>query len=314
MTLYGYIPEHKKVDIVFLAANRPEFTAWSLEALARGTAWQMVRKLIIYTDGSPLRDGFIARPPIPYEVIEYNRDRLGGPVAIMNHYLANSPAPLWAKIDNDVVVPPGWLNTCATVMERCPQLDLLGIEPPLSRTKAPWAPRAEDKPPEHTEHLTFGGWPVLYENPTFARTPSIGGIGLFRTRAWQGRSAMRPFATYGGFTDWQIREGNTVGRVTKVQRTERGIYADIDVLKQMVIGWVVPPLKLFLLDRLPMEPFAGLSRQYIATRQQRPWTMYTEEVARELAGWWLEEKDLLPEDRCGLCSTAPCTCNEKGLR
>jgi hypothetical protein len=270
-----------QIDIVFLAANRPEFTAWSLEALAKNTDWSLVRRLIIYTDGVPMRVGFTPLPPIPFDVIEFNHEAVGGPVAIMNHYLAGfqadqypfSPATadLWAKIDNDVIVPPGWLEECVDVMARYPELDLLGIEPPLSRTRAPWRPRtATVVVPEECHELTAGGWPVY--NHTFAKTDSIGGIGLFRRRAWENRPGMQPFSTYGGFTDWQITQGK----------------AHAGPGKPLVIGWKVPPLKLFLLDRMPMHPYSDLNELYLRTHQQRPWTLYSEETARELAGWWLD--------------------------
>jgi hypothetical protein len=109
--------------------------------------------------------------------------------------------------------------------------------------------------------------------PTYARTDSIGGIGLFRTRAWAGREPMKPFATYGGFTDWQLREG----------RLRHG-------RPPLTIGWCVPPLRLFLLDRMPIEPWASLSKRYIAEGQQRPWTNYTQIEMEGLASWWLGDK------------------------
>ncbi len=245
-----------EIDILFPSSSRPEFAAASLEALGANTDWSLVRNLIIYTDGEPMREGFIARAPIPLDVLEYDHDPHGGPVAIMLDYLERTPAAVFAKIDNDVIVPPGWLNAAADVMDRHPELDLLGLEPPLSRTPDPWAHGKRPPAPE------LDGPPGLHNYRGYARAEAIGGVGLMRSAAFQGRPRMVPHSTYGGFTNWQTENA--------------------DVRK----GWIVPPLSLFLLDRLPFEPWASLSRRYIAQGHQRPWTNYGPEAAA-LWQWWL---------------------------
>lgn len=247
-----------KVDIVFPSSSRPEFSAVSLAALAVNTNWDLVRRLIIYTDGSPMREGFVAREPIPIDVLEYDHERHGGPVAIMLAYLDRPDvAEVFAKIDNDVIVPPGWLDAAVRVMAEHPELDLLGLEPPASRTPAPWARGKRPPAPEETTiHIADGRF------ARYVLTDAIGGVGLMRSRAFAGRDRMRPHATYGGFTDWQQRNAE----VTK--------------------GWILPPLSLFLLDRLPFEPWLGLSRRYIEAGDQRPWTNYGPEAAA-LWEWWI---------------------------
>jgi len=258
-----------KCDIVYLAKGRPEFTRASLVALAENTNWERVQALWVFTDGS-----HSIIPPGPAKMpekcqMQYVDATIGGPVAIMNYYLKFA-APLWCKLDNDVIVPPGWLDTCLATMDAHPELDLLGIEPPLSRTPAPWMAGKREPAPECDANL----W-ASAKMPTYARCDSIGGIGLFRTRAWQGRPPMKPFATYGGFTDWQIQQ--------------TGVPARRDGVEPLKIGWPVPPLKLFLLDRLRSEPWRTLSLQYMAQGFQRAWTGYSEREERELAGWWLEQ-------------------------
>lgn len=251
-----------KVDIVFPSSSRPEFSAMSLAALAVNTNWDLVRRLIIYTDGATMREGFVAREPIPIELLEYDHEAHGGPVAIMLAYLDRPDvAEIFAKIDNDVVVPPGWLDAAVSVMARHPELDLLGIEPPLSRTPAPWASSKRPRPPAPE----LDGPPGLHNYCGYALCDSIGGVGLMRSRAFAGRDRMRPHATYGGFTDWQQRNAD----VTK--------------------GWILPPLSLFLLDRLPFEPWLGLSRRYIDGGVQRPWTNYGPE-ASSLWEWWIKSR------------------------
>ncbi len=86
---------------------------------------------------------------------------------------------------------------------------------------------------------------------------------LDRTTTMTTHDVMRQHSTYGGFTDWQQRH------------------------PELVNGWIVPPLKLFLLDRLPIEPWASLSKKYESTGQQRFWTRYPMEAAPALWEWWL---------------------------
>lgn len=193
----------------------------------------------------------------------------------MNAYLSDAPQPLWAKIDNDVIVPPGWLDQCLEVMTCYDELDLLGIEPPDSRTPAPWAGGRRVPAPEYGGQHPFAG-------TGYAVCDSIGGIGMFRSRAWEGRPAMRPHSIYGGFTDWQLAKGNGP-RYVPPHALEPGI--------PLRISWITPPLKLFLMDRIvTREPFATLNSEYLRTGQQRPWTNYTDEVVEKLAGWWLADQ------------------------
>jgi hypothetical protein len=232
------------IDILYLAHKRPEFTRASLDALLKNTDWSRAR-LIVYTDGVPLSRDWAPPPSVCVLTAHY-----GGPVAIMNTHLWATKAELFAKIDNDTIVPPGWLDACLSVMEAHPELDLLGIESPASRTPNPDSGRIV-APPESLVPASAG----------YAPCDAIGGIGLMRTSAFAGRSAMKPHSIYGGFTDWQL--------------------AHPEVRK----GWIVPPLKVFLLDRLPIEPWASLSREYIAKGWQRPWTNYSPESVA-LWDWW----------------------------
>lgn len=237
------------VDVVYLAHGRSAFTEESLGALVANTDWSDAR-LVIYTDGSTPTwlhmAAHLLRP-------EY----CGGPVAVMNDYLAGGASEIFAKIDNDVVVPPGWLNTCLAVMEMYPKLGLLGIEPPASRTAAPWMNGRRVPSPELA--MAAG------KAPNFAPCDAIGGIGIMRRSAFIGADRMQRHSLYGGFTDWQLRH------------------------PEVVKGWIVPPLKVFLLDRLPVEPWASLSRKYIQEGKQRPWTNYAAADA-DLWNWWTKNQ------------------------
>ena len=242
-----------KTDVLFIARNRLEFTRESFAALIANTDWSLVDTLCVYDDGSTdgTRDWLMkASIDAPEQIsLKIISSRLGAPAAIMNDYLARSTSELFAKIDNDVIVPPGWLNRCMDVMVKCAGLDLLGIEPPESRTPHV-AGGIRSKYPELT------ALPGSY----YVRCDSIGGIGLMRRSAFVNGTPMTPHSTYGGFTEWQLANRN----VNK--------------------GWITPPLKVFLLDRLPTEPWASLSSKYIAKGWQRAWSGY--DPTNPFWSWW----------------------------
>jgi glycosyltransferase involved in cell wall biosynthesis len=252
-------------DVLFLACNRLEFTRASFTTLVANTDWSLVDTLWIYDDGST--DGtreWLGDQGNPgcKQVIEI-RSNLGAPAAIMNDYLSRTEpykgsTGMFAKIDNDVIVPPGWLNACVDIMERRPLLDLLGIEPAISRTPH-YAGGVRSKAPEND----FAG----IDFNTCAPCDSIGGVGLMRRRPFVKHPDMRPHSTHGGFTEWQI--------------------AHADVLK----AWAVPPLNVFLLDRLPTEPWASLSRGYIAKGWQRAWSGY--DPAKPFWDWWKPTAEII---------------------
>lgn len=242
-----------KCDIVFLAHGRPEFMRASADALHKNTNWELVDRILWYTDGLTYMSNVPGNSPMQRK-LTLICDVLGGPVNIMNHYLANNPAPVLAKIDNDVIVPPGWLDRGLDVMRSHPELSFLGLEPPASRTRSPYGGKLPAAPEAHA---------MACKSTGYARCDAIGGVGFMRTSAWAGRAPMVQHSTYGGFTDWQLRHPD------------------------LVKGWIIPPLKLFLLDRLPIEPWASLSRKYEAAGMQRFWTRYPMEAAPSLWEWWL---------------------------
>ncbi len=158
------------IDLIYLTYNRLEFTQKSLATLAANTNWDLVRNMWIYDDAS--RDGtleFVRSFDLPKRIISA---KLRSPVAVMNDFLTSkAPAPLFAKIDNDVMVPPGWLDVCLGLMG---DLDLLGIE---------------------------AMYPVSPDAPRQAVAADfIGGIGLMRTAAFQ--TLPEAYGRF-GFTAWQ---------------------------------------------------------------------------------------------------------------
>lgn len=247
------------IDLLYLSFNRREFTEVSLAALVANTNWDLVNSFTVYDDASTDGTREIVIDALA-EIQIHGRVRLcsatpemryGNPVAIMNHFMRPECTGTFCKIDSDTMLPPGWLDACCTVMQENPELDLLGIEPPASRKR----PLGVHGPPIVDPRELEPG-PLRY-----VPCRSIGGIGMMRRRAFARYPDMRPEQTYGGFTGWQIRHPD------------------------LKIGWIAPPLDVFLLDRLPGEPWVSLSREYIAKGWQRGWGGYTEADSR-LWEWW----------------------------
>jgi glycosyltransferase involved in cell wall biosynthesis len=87
----------------------------------------------------------------------------------------------------------------------------------------------------------------------------IGGIGLMRTAAFMQR-APEPDGRF-GFTLWQ-HQNEHISR-----------------------AWITPSLKVFLLDRLPIEPWVTLNRRYIDRGWAREWPQY-HPCQSEMWDWW----------------------------
>lgn len=172
-----------QVEILYLAWNRLEYTGLSWHMLMANTDWDIVRKLTVYDDGSEdgtleyLRE-HIADCPVTAELRESD---LRSPPAIMNHFLETRRAPFFAKIDNDILVPPGWLKAGMQVMRDEPALDLLGMEAGQCQ---------EDPPADGRYRFEAARW--------------IGGVGVMRTSAFK-RHPSIPSRGRFGFTEWQTR-------------------------------------------------------------------------------------------------------------
>lgn len=150
--------------------------------LLSSTEWSLVDRLFLYDDRSAM-DTWVQvqevsrRPFLDTEVI-LHREKMRSPVQVMLHYLSRSDCrPYFAKIDNDIVVPPGWLSQMLSVLESHPELELLGMG-------------------------LVEGTPAFHCDRTYVPCPNIGGVGVLRTSAFKSRPEMLPNGRF-GFTEWQ---------------------------------------------------------------------------------------------------------------
>lgn len=182
------------LDLIYLTHNRREFTELTFTLLAENTNWDLVDRLIVYDDHSI--DGAreyvgdrIKLIPVDSEIRDHE---FGSPVAVMNHYIASAESKLFAKVDNDLALPEGWLEIFLGIMERHPDLELLGCESP------------------------FMGPPKLGWNGVYTYTPwrHIGGNGLMRTDFFRRTGPMDVEGVYHGFTGHQWRWKPVRGWVT----------------------------------------------------------------------------------------------------
>lgn len=176
-----------KADILFCAWNRLQMTTATWAWMLGNTNWDFVNRLVVYDDGSEdgtlefLREA-VRDTPVP---AEFRIGDFRSPPAIMNHYLQTTEASLFAKIDNDIALPGGWLDALMSVMNGRKKPDLLGMEAGMVEM----AGRDGKK------------WSGRYR---FEPATNIGGVGLMRTRAFREHPEIPSRGRF-GFTEWQQR-------------------------------------------------------------------------------------------------------------
>jgi len=121
-------------DILYVTKGRREFTEHTFNLLLENTNWDLVNRLIVYDDGSLDGSKLWIRKNIgrcPQE--HYLRTtHLGSPVSVMNDYVNQTDAKWFCKIDNDICLPPGWLDAMVSVTDAHPELQILGMEVGMS--------------------------------------------------------------------------------------------------------------------------------------------------------------------------------------
>lgn len=230
------------VSLLFPAFNRLAFTKQSWAALMANTDWSLVSELHVYDDGSTdgAREWLQQQPQIKYagclfsDRLHFHETSFRSPMGVTLDWIKQSSAPILAKLDNDTIYPPGWLNIALDVMDRNHKLDCLGLE----CMRAPAQMEGEPWPVEYSYRtrsgalLEFGYLPAAY----------ISGLGLYRRSAF--RTRLPADHGYFGFEEFMAANCKS--------------------------GWILPSLPTILLDRLPMEPWKSLSDDYVSKGWQRP--------------------------------------------
>ncbi len=236
------------VSLLFPAFNRLEFTKQSWAALMANTDWSLVSEFHVYDDGSTdgtkewLIEQSTSGHAVPDEVYaRFHRSAFHSPMGVTLDWIRISESPLLAKLDNDTIYPPGWLNVAMRVMEHCPDLDMLGLE--CMRLPLPIGP---------AETNCRGYLPAKF----------VSGLGLWRRSVFAG----------------SLPDDNGYFGLEEFQQARSHIKT----------GWILPSLPVFLLDRMPIEPWKSLSESYVKQGFQRPWSLdlrYKPEQ-EALWSWW----------------------------
>jgi glycosyltransferase involved in cell wall biosynthesis len=173
-----------QVDLLYLAWNRRKFTEFSWEMLMENTDWSLVSKLWVHDDGSEdgtadwLRKQIKRNPPVE---AEFEQSALRSPPGVMNRMVDRATVEWFAKIDNDIIVPPGWLEAMTGVIERNPRVELLGMEAGRGNARTP-------------------SWNGVYH---FQDGSHMGGVGLLCVDSFMRRVRMKDMDGRFGFTEWQ---------------------------------------------------------------------------------------------------------------
>jgi len=239
-----------KVDILFFAFNRLQFTTQTWSWLLAHTNRNYVNKLVVYDDGSEdgtreflteaVYNGFLVEG-VDAEIRYTNT---GSPPALMNHYLTTSEADYFVKIDNDIALPGGWLEALLGAWRAEPEFELVGMEAGMTEMRG-------------RDGKRFTGYSVT-------DCTHVGGVGLFSVHAIRSRGRIPERGRF-GWTEFQDRHD----------------------LKR---GWITPDLDVPQLDRIPVEPYASLTEQYIAEGWNRSWGKYDDEWCRPYYEWLLPQE------------------------
>lgn len=152
-------------DILYVARGRREFTEITFGWLLENTNWNLINRLIVYDDGSTdgtrewLMDAIRSCPQEHY----FRRSHFGSPVGVMNDYVDKTDAEWFCKVDNDILLPPGWMDAMTSVIDS-EDVELLGMEAGMS------GPPADD-------------WDGTY-TPNWDCT-HIGGVGFIKVGAFK---------------------------------------------------------------------------------------------------------------------------------
>jgi GT2 family glycosyltransferase len=119
------INETPVCHLIFHAYKRLEFTKKSLEYLAKNTKYPY-KVLLINNDNTDETQQVLESYPKD-KVLEILRmEKNVGIVLPTNLLWRKYPAKFFGKVDNDMLVPPGWLSKLIERLNECPQLGIIG--------------------------------------------------------------------------------------------------------------------------------------------------------------------------------------------
>lgn len=257
--------DYVSVSLLFPAFNRLAFTRQAWAALIANTDWSLVNHLYLYDDGST--DGTCEWLYAEYERLcaakirpthcGFHQTKFHSPMGVTLDWIrqtSNCGERILAKLDNDTIYPPGWLNIALDVMARHPELDTLGLECMRKPAKLLRGLQPDGRLPIYSDAPAqqFGYLPAVY----------ISGLGLYRRSIFC--DSLPKDGGYFGFEDWMQANCKS--------------------------GWILPSLPTILLDRLPMDPWKSLSEEYVRKGWQRPWSgagpLRYKPEQHEIWDWW----------------------------
>jgi hypothetical protein len=122
------------LEILFTARERLAFTKATFELLIRNTNWNAVTRMVVIDDESGKESKFWLSEKVVelnrsgnYPEIEMWHTKLHSPPALMNHFIERTACDVFAKIDNDIALPPFWLENMLSVWTS-QEIELLGME------------------------------------------------------------------------------------------------------------------------------------------------------------------------------------------
>lgn len=241
------------VSLLFPCYNRLEFTRQAWHALQANTDWSLVSEFHVYDDGSTDGTREWLRSQKSWLIPEFHETQFRSPMGVTLDWIGRSQAPMLAKLDNDTIYPPGWLNVALDVMARHPELDMLGLECMRDPVRLVFGRNGGLAHELHGVYVPFFGYlPAQF----------ISGLGLYRRAAFA--QSLPEDHGYFGLEEWQQAHAN------------------------LKYGWILPSLPTILLDRMPTEPWKSWSELYVKKGWQRPWSLdlrYKMEQ-HEMWDWW----------------------------
>lgn len=234
------------VELLYLAWNRLQFTTQTWAWLMAHTNFDYVSKVVVYDDGS--EDG----------TLEFLRDNVK---SIRSKHRTIEMELRESNLRSPAAITNHYVATCQSEL-------FVKLDNDIALCGG-WLEKLLDVMTKNPEVELLGmeaGMVAMqgrdgnaYEGYGFEPSSHIGGVGMMRTAAFTSRPPI-PFRVGDriGFTEWQNRH-------------------------DPVRGWIIPDLDVPQLDRLPFEPWAGLTANYVERGWNREWPKYDE---KWMAPYW----------------------------